>query len=131
MAWDGISGKKASQDIPFGKKMGHPGLDCCHANTSEHNGHLSRGQASTFLPHTVPRPLQRKEQNGRNVTLGTCAPASTQNFLKFLVIFLLIFFTFSPPICQIDNKAKGGREYLCWKILVQHDGDVEGGSFTF
>lgn len=85
MAWGGISvcGKKASQDIPLGKKMGHLGLDCCHANASEHDGHLSQEPGKHIPPAHCP---QRKEQNGGNVTLGSCVPASMLlNFLPYLL----------------------------------------------
>lgn len=66
-----------------------------------------RGQAGTFLPHAVPRPLQRKGQDGGGCnTWNLCS--STHTTLSWIsLLFSLKFLNFSPPISQINSKDKG------------------------
>lgn len=84
-----------------------------------------RSQANTFLPHTVPRPLKEKSRMGACDAWNLCSSRLT----------LFCCFEFSPLfwICSVFVRwtAKLRGDFLCWKILVPHDGDVEGGPFTF
>lgn len=111
--WGGIGGccgKKASQDIPFGKKMGHPGLDCCDANASKHNGHLSQEPGKHIPPTHCPQTSQRKEQDGG---MWRLEPVLQQAHV------VLLFWIFSVVlnllrICQMNSKAEG-------RLLVLED----------
>lgn len=78
----------------LGKKMGHPGLDCCHANASEHNGHLSQEPGKHIPPTHCPQASQRKEQDGG---MGHLEPVLQQAHGVFF------FFEFSP---YLSNKQQ-------------------------
>lgn len=63
----GISGcgKKASQDIPFEKKIGHTGLDCCNAKGLKIQLLLTTRLRQTHFSYTLSLDLiAGKEQNG-------------------------------------------------------------------
>lgn len=84
------------------------------------------GQANTFLPHTVPRPLQRKEQNrGECGTWNMCS--SKHKFLNFL---------------RLSNKQQSQGETTCagrfwssmmvvWRVVHLPSNDWLAGKFNW
>lgn len=126
MARGGIGGcgKKASQDVPFGEEDGSSWVGLLSCKCFRTQWPLITGARQTNSSHTLSPGLSEKRAGWGHGTLGTCAPAGTRVFFFFLSFV---------HICQINSKSKGRLlvSTTCWKILVQHDGDVEGGSFTF
>lgn len=79
--------------------MGHPGLHCCHANASKHNGHLSQGPGKHIPPTHCPQTSPKKRAEwGECDTWTMCS--SKHMFLNFL------------PVCQINSKAEGRLHVL-------------------
>lgn len=75
-----------------------------------------KNQANTYLPHIVPRSLiAGKEER----ILGKC---DTQNLCSNSP-----YLEFSPAL-QINRVDK---DYMCRKIRIQHEFDMQGSAFTF
>jgi len=110
-------GKKTSQDIPFGKKMGHTGLDCCHANGFKIQYLLITGSGQMHSSHALSLDLTllaKKRAEWGTVTHKACAPAA--HILSFLIIY------------QLNSVVKGRLHGL---EDFSPACDTQGGAFTF